>query len=111
MITLREYAIFIGRLALVGGTSEAKLVCLHNIELRAGSLGRFARTTVLEWVIDVVKAWHEHSIKCCEAAASYTTEVDVVLEIATKHLGSEVLAWVCRVALGQVQPVVEIEGD
>lgn len=90
-ITLAKDAVLVARVALVVSASEAVHVGFHDVELGASSLRTGASATVLEWIVNVVGSWHLDAVEGGDTPTAHLAKVDVVLEVATEHVGGEVL--------------------
>ena len=76
--------------ALMCGSSERILVCLHDIELGTAMATHIGTIAVLEGVVVVQRSWHYYSIECGQAAAVTPVEIDIELNRTAQQIRLEV---------------------
>ena len=95
----------------MGRAPETVLVALLDVKLGAPVSSDLIGIAVQErvlWVIQVVTAWHGNTIHSSGTTATNIAQIDVILEVTTKHIGCKVLARVCGFAFRQVHAVVVV---
>lgn len=96
-------------IAFVSNSSISILIGLHEVKLRAELAAYALSVTILEWICSVSLLGYQDRVQSCQAVAANLTQVDIILESATKHIGHKVLRCIELLALRQVHSVVVVK--
>ena len=92
----------------VSSRVEGILIGLHEIELWAPVSSNLVCITILERILIVLHAGHQHSVKGGDTATADFTQVNIVFDGATEHVWHEVLRIVELLLSGQVHAIVVV---
>ena len=95
----------------MSNSSVCKSISFHDIELGAPVATNLVCIAVFERVTNIVYSRHEHCVKSSDAATTCLTQINIILDLATKQVCSKVLRSVKILSSREVHSIVELEAN